>query len=163
MKVYNKEKTQELTEFDLAKGFLQDDKLFVRKEPAKKEVKEQSHEEIIAEYPNGGKDIKIVIDVPYQAAQPAKEIYEDIQIYIPYSESALRRRAANQELTDIIAWFNWYDGQVSQAQRAERTKTIWSANDGDKEYTTLAELDAEANEKQAEIRTLKAELSALEA
>jgi hypothetical protein len=74
------------------------------------------------------------------------------------------------ELTDegkaILRVQNWFDNfyrpQVEQAQRAERTKTAWLATDGEKEYKTLAELDAEANRKQSEIRALKAELSAPE-
>ena len=55
---------------------------------------------------------------------------------------------------EIRQWFKWYDNQVSQAQRAQRTDTEWQANDGVKTYTTLAELDAEANAKQNEIKTL---------
>jgi hypothetical protein len=87
MKVYNQEKTQELAVYDLSKGSLQSGKLFVRREPAKAEVQEQSHGEIVREYPNGGKDVKIVVDIPYRAAQAEQDVYEDIQIYVPYTEN----------------------------------------------------------------------------
>ena len=41
-------------------------------------VKEEGHYEIIAEYPNGGKDVKWVIDVPGQEYQEAYDEYETI-------------------------------------------------------------------------------------
>lgn len=84
-KVYNEEKTMELDRFDLNKGYLNDDKIFVAHHPATVEVQKQSHMEVIAEYPNGGKDIVEVIDVPYSPAQEAWDEYEDIKVYIPYT------------------------------------------------------------------------------
>ena len=41
-------------------------------------VKEEGHYETIAEYPNGGKDVKWVIDVPGQEYQAAYDEYETI-------------------------------------------------------------------------------------
>lgn len=159
MKVYNKDKTKLLLEYDLEKGYLKDEKLFIKKEPAKIEIKEKSHEVVIVQYPNGGKDVEVVIDTPYQPAEPEKEIYEDIKVYIPYTESELQKRMAFKEYNGSLKWFDWYDIQLLQALRAERTNTEWTANDGNKEYKTLEELDLEANNRQEIIRKAKVFLS----
>jgi hypothetical protein len=58
-------------------------------------------------------------------------------------------------VAELQAWFNWYDGQTAQALRAQRTGQPWSASDGVKSYTSIDELDAEANAKQNEIRVLQ--------
>lgn len=57
-KIYNEAKTEQLDNYDCTKGYLVDDKIFKEHHPARKEVLEQSHIEVIAEYPNGGKDVK---------------------------------------------------------------------------------------------------------
>jgi hypothetical protein len=85
MKIYNEQKTQEIFNPDLTRGYLTEDKIFVRIEPAISAVTEQGHYETIAEYPNGGKDVKWIIDVPAVQAKEAVNVYEDIQIYIPYT------------------------------------------------------------------------------
>lgn len=84
-KVYNEAKTEILNNPDLTKGYLVDDKILLVHHPAIEEVLEQSHVEIIAEYPNGGKDVMEVIDVPYSSAKEAWDEYEDIKAYIPYT------------------------------------------------------------------------------
>ena len=83
MKVYNQEKTKELTTYDLQKGYLQKDKLFLRHINA---VEEQGHYETIKEYENGGKDVEWVVDV--QGVKEHDE-FEDIEIYIPYTQKEL--------------------------------------------------------------------------
>lgn len=89
MRVFSEDKIQELKEYDLNKGHLKLDKLFIRHHEAVEEIKEQWHYETIAEYPNGGKDVSKVIDVPYQAPQEAFDEYEDIYVYIPYTYEEL--------------------------------------------------------------------------
>ena len=98
MRVFNKDKTQELKEYDLNKGHLELDKLFIRHHEAVEEIKEQWHYETIAEYPNGGKDVSKVIDVPYQAPQEAFDEYEDIYVYIPYTYEELEELNKPSEL-----------------------------------------------------------------
>jgi hypothetical protein len=71
--------------------------------------------------------------------------------------TADRKREAAAQTAKAEAWFAWYDGQVSQAQRAQRTGMAWAASDGVRTYNTLAELDAEANAKQGQIQTLRAQ------
>ena len=98
MRVFNEDKTQELKEYDLNKGHLKLDKLFIRHHEAAEEIKEQWHYETIAEYPNGGKDVEKIIDVPYQAPQEAFDEYEDIYVYIPYTDEELEELNKPSEL-----------------------------------------------------------------
>lgn len=91
MRIFNENKTIELkqNEVDLTKGYLKDDKLFVVHHEAQEEIAQQSHYETIATYPNGGKDVKEVIDVPYSPAKEAWDEYEDIKVYVEYTQSEL--------------------------------------------------------------------------
>ena len=98
MRVFNEDKTQELKEYDLNKGHLKLDKLFIRHHEAVEEIKEQWHYETIAEYPNGGRDVSKVIDVPYQAPQEEYDEYEDIYVYIPYTYEELEELNKPSEL-----------------------------------------------------------------
>ena len=98
MRVFNEDKTQELKEYDLNKGHLELDKLFIRHHKAVEEIKEQWHYETIAEYPNGGRDVSKVIDVPHQAPQEAFDEYEDIYVYIPYTDEELEKLNKPSEL-----------------------------------------------------------------
>lgn len=54
-------------------------------------VEEQWHYETIAEYPNGGRDVQKVIDVPGVEAKEAWDEEIQIQIYIPYTQEELDR------------------------------------------------------------------------
>lgn len=89
MRIFNEEKTEELANPDTERGYLKQDKLFVAHHEAQEEVKRQSHYEVIAEYPNGGKDLREVIDVEYQPAKESWDEYEDILVYIPYTQAQL--------------------------------------------------------------------------
>lgn len=89
MKVYNADKTQELTEYDLEKGYLKPDKLLIGTVP---EQAEERTEEVI-EYPNGGKEIIPTIVTPYRAAY---DEYEDIQVYIPYTAQEIAQRRISE-------------------------------------------------------------------
>ena len=91
MKIYNQEKNKELQNVDLTKGYLQPDKLFVKHID---KIEEQCHYETIKEYPNGGKDVKKIIDV---IGVPEHDVFEDIQAYILYSEKEL----AEQRISEL--------------------------------------------------------------
>lgn len=54
-------------------------------------VEEKWHYEVVREYPNGGRDIAKVIDVPGVKAQEAWDEEIPIQIYIPYTQEELDR------------------------------------------------------------------------
>lgn len=91
-RIFNAEKTQELSGCDLSKGRICEDRIFIGHHEATEEIAEQSREEIIAEYPSGGRDVKKVIEVPYQPAMEAWDEYEDIYVYIPYTEKELKQK-----------------------------------------------------------------------
>jgi hypothetical protein len=85
-----------LETFDETKGYLKNDSLFVRHHEAISAVEEQGHWETLAEYPNGGKDVDWVIDVPAVEAKEAWDEYEDILRFVPFSvEELAERRVAD--------------------------------------------------------------------
>lgn len=59
-------------------------------------VTEVWHYETVAEYPNGGKDIRKVVVVPGVAAQDAFDEDIPIQIYVPYTQEELDRMDAER-------------------------------------------------------------------
>lgn len=97
MKVYNKEKTEILENYDLEKGYLKADFIEI---PEVEGVEEQGHYETIAEYENGGKDVKWVVDVEGVEYQPARQ--EEIEIYIPYTEEELQHFADENKLNEVL-------------------------------------------------------------
>jgi hypothetical protein len=52
-------------------------------------VAEQSHYETVAEYPNGGKDVKLVVDVAGVQARDAYDEEQPLYTYIPYTAEEL--------------------------------------------------------------------------
>lgn len=95
MKVYNQEKTEQLITYDLTKGYLAPDKLFVQHHEAV-EAKEAVYDRVlIKEYPSGGKEYKMVIVTPATEAKEAWDEYEDIQVYILYTEAELQEQYEN--------------------------------------------------------------------
>lgn len=88
MKIYNESKTQLLQEYDLKKGYLKDDTIVIHYNEIQ-EVKEQGHYQTIKEYPNGGKDVSWIIDIPRVEYQPARDEIEKIKVYIPYTAEQL--------------------------------------------------------------------------
>lgn len=83
---------------DLDLGYLTDEKLFVAHHPAVEYVKEVYHYETVKEYPNGGRDVKKVVDIPGVPAQDAWDEYEDIQRYMLYTPEEYAARHANDNL-----------------------------------------------------------------
>lgn len=94
MDVYNQEKTQILTEYDLTKGYLKDDIITVHYDEVQA-VQEQGHYVTIREYPNGGKDVEWVVDVKGVGYQPARDVQELIKVYVPYDERHFKRMRIN--------------------------------------------------------------------
>lgn len=94
MEIYNQ--SMELIEKpDLSLGYL---KPSTRTEhhDAVEGVTEVWHYETVAEYPNGGKDIRRVVDVPGVQAQAAWDEDIPIQIYVPYTQEELDRMEAER-------------------------------------------------------------------
>lgn len=94
MEIYN-ENMELIENPDLTLGYLKDSTRTVHHE-AVEGVTEVWHYETIAEYPNGGKDIRKVVDVPGVEAQAAWDEEIPIQIYVPYTQEELDRMEAER-------------------------------------------------------------------
>lgn len=73
---------------DLTLGYLKQETQTIHHD-AVEGVEEVSHYETIAEYPNGGKDVKKVVDVPGVAAQDAYDEEVEVQRYVLYTAEEL--------------------------------------------------------------------------
>ena len=94
MEIYN-ERMERIEKPDLSLGALNPGKRTVHHE-AVAGVAEEWHYETVAEYPNGGKDIRKVIDVPGVEARDAWDEEIAIQIYTPYTAEELARMEAER-------------------------------------------------------------------
>ena len=111
----------ELTEdqINLELGYLKPESIISIHHEATKEVKEVGHYETIAEYPNGGKDVKWVIDIPGVEAKEAWDEYEDIQRYVLYTEEELAARDAEKKAKEEEAMLN------AQLRRLAENAVTW--------------------------------------
>ena len=87
MEIYN-ERMERIESPDLTLGYLKASTRTVHHE-AVEAVDEVWHYETVAEYPNGGKDVQRVVDVPGVEAQEAWDEEIEIQIYVPYTQEEL--------------------------------------------------------------------------
>ena len=78
--------------------------------PAIEGVEEVSHYETVAEYPNGGRDVRKVIDTPGVPAKAAWTEQVSIQRYIRYTEEELaaqeeerKKQKAKDQLPETVA------------------------------------------------------------
>ena len=132
MRIFDETKTNELTEYDLEKGYLKPDVLETEI-PEQKAVEEVSHLELIKEYPNGGKDLKKVIDVEGKPYIPAHIETEDIFVYIPYTESELERIAIKQEIEELKANLLATDYKAIKYAEGKYTKEEYAPIDAQRE------------------------------
>ena len=93
----------ELSTPDLTRGYLRDEKLLVRQHGEIQAVAERGHYETVAEYPNGGKDVAWIIDVPGVERVAAWDEYEDIQRYTEYTAEERAKMAATSTQEERIA------------------------------------------------------------
>ena len=136
MKIYNEDKTQVLENIDLELGYLKFDKLLTSEEQQEESHYEEKH------YDNGGVAKYKKIDKPYKPAE-----YEDIQVYILYTEKEL----LNNELNELVTWFDgYYRTQVEQYNRCQRTGAVYDKD--------IVALDKQADETQIRIREIKEQL-----
>ncbi len=92
--IYN-EQMERIENPDLTLGYLRPSTR-TKHHDAVEDVTEVWHYETVAEYPNGGKDIRRVVDVPGVAAQAAWDEVIPIQIYVPYTQEELNRMEAER-------------------------------------------------------------------
>lgn len=122
MRIFDETKTTELESYDPAKGILRADRLFIAHHEAVEEVKEVGHYETIKEYPNGGKDVKWVVDVEGTSAKDAWDEYEDIQVFIPFTEKELAQKEIGK-LKSLLSGTDYQaikfaEGLISEADYA---------------------------------------------
>ena len=94
MEIYNGN-MERIENPDLSLGYLTPGKRTVHHE-AVQGVAEEWHYETVAEYPNGGKDIRRVVDVPGAEAREAWDEEIAIQVYTPYTQEELDRMEAER-------------------------------------------------------------------
>lgn len=78
----------EIANPDLTKGYLKQETQTIHHD-AVAGVEEVSHYETIAEYPNGGKDVRKMVDVPGVEAQEAYDEEVEVQRYVLYTAEEL--------------------------------------------------------------------------
>ena len=113
----NIELTEE--EVNLELGYLKPESIVSVHHEAIEETKEVGHYEVIAEYPNGGKDVAWIIDVPGIEAREAWDEYEDIQRYVLYTEEELTARDAEKKAKEEEAMLN------AQLRRLAANAVTW--------------------------------------
>ena len=113
----NIELTEE--EVNLELGYLRPESIISIHHEAIEEIKEVGHYEVIAEYPNGGKDVAWIIDVPGIEAKEAWDEYEDIQRYILYTEEELAAKKAEKKAKEEEAKLN------AQLRRLAENAVTW--------------------------------------
>lgn len=102
MKIYDENHT-EIDAPDLSLGYLTEERRLVAHHESVEAVKEVGHYEVIAEYPNGGKDAAWIVDEPGAKAQEAWDEFETVQIYHPFTSEELAARNAPTQLDRIEA------------------------------------------------------------
>ena len=100
MEVYNQNKTEILTEYDLTKGYLTTDYID-EIIPEVQAVQEQGHYVTIAEYPNGGKDVEWVVDVAGAEYQHERIEKVPITVYVPFTEEQLKQQQINTKINRL--------------------------------------------------------------
>ena len=61
----------------------------------------------------------------------------------------------DDKIMELLSWFDKYDMQVKQAERASRLGEEANIHINDKVYKSIKELDSEANEKAKELKILR--------
>ena len=120
MRIFNENKTVELTEYDESLGYLKED--FIETDiPEQEAVEKVWHYEVEKKYPNGGKILKEIIDVEGKPYVPAHTEREDILVYIPYTEAELKRMKAEGEISELKAKLRDTDYQAIKYAEGELT------------------------------------------
>lgn len=97
MRIFDTTKSYEIYNPDLERGYLKYDTKLIAHHPAEAFIEEKGHYETIRQYPNGGKDVKWVVDVKGQEAKEAYDELEEIQVYVPFTEKEL----AEKRITEL--------------------------------------------------------------
>ena len=116
MKIIDDKTGLEIQNPDLTQGWLHDETEAVE-HPAQEGVPELSHYETVAEYPNGGKDVRKIID---REGIPARDAWTEqvpIQRYIRYTAEELATKEEERKK------------QEAKDKLPERVDALETAND----------------------------------
>jgi hypothetical protein len=108
MRILN-ENNVEIESPDLNLGYLKNDRIFVKHHDHVATVEEKGHYETVRTYPNGGKDVEWVVDVPGVEACDAWDEYETILRYILYTEDELAAMEAERGAQEDLTPVTWAD------------------------------------------------------
>nr|DAG63963.1 MAG TPA: hypothetical protein [Bacteriophage sp.] len=92
----------EIASPDLTKGYLKQETQTIHHD-AVAGVEEVSHYETIREYPNGGKDVKKVVDVKAVPVQEAYDEEVEVQRYVLYTAEELAAQAEAKKKAEEAA------------------------------------------------------------
>ena len=109
----------EIANPDLTIGYLKPETQTVHHD-AVKAVEEVSHYETIAEYSNGGKDVRKVVDVPGVTAKDAYDEEVEVQRYILYTADELAEQAAAREKAEQEAKLPTTEKRLAALESAMR-------------------------------------------
>jgi len=144
MRIFD-EKENEIFEVDYTKGRTLNVRILVAHHEAVEAVKEQGHYETVAEYPNGGKDVKWVVDVAAVEAKEAWDEFEDILRFIPFTTKELAEQRI-AELKGNLAATDYkilkvVEGAITLAEIAETIKqrAAWRKEINELEVTSGGE------------------------
>lgn len=152
MKVYNEDKTKELIEYDIALGYLKNDKILIKHND---EVKENIVYKTTV-FSNGG--ISKVPDMEKSTfAKEAYDEYEDIQIYVPYTESEIKNRKIAELKAYLDTTWRWKKERFD-AEVQEIALRLPKNNPRILTTQTQTELITDRLEKVAEINRLEGEV-----
>lgn len=115
-------------------------------------VKEVCHYETVAEYPNGGKDIELVVDTPGRPAADAYWETEDILRFVPFTEAEIAAQKLHKATSQLRA------SDVDVLDALEGLLCCTSVTDFIAALTIAGEELKETLDKR---RTLRAEIAAL--
>ena len=115
------ENMQPIVNPDLSLGYLYDGERTVHHK-AVEDVAEKWHWETVTEYPNGGKDVQKVVDVPGIPARPAWDEKVPIKIYHEYTKKEfddMNKPTTDERLTALegkaAQWETAYIQGVNEA------------------------------------------------
>lgn len=102
---------------DLSLGWLEDKTRTIHHDTVQA-VEEVSHYETIAEYPNGGKDVEKVVDVPGVEAKDAWDEKIEVQVYHLYTTEELAAQAEAREKAEQQAKLPTTDERLAALEAA---------------------------------------------
>lgn len=112
---------------DLSLGWLEDTTRTIHHDTVQA-VEEVSHYETIAEYPNGGKDVEKVVDVPGVEAKDAWDEEEHVRVYRLYTAEELAAQEEAKKKAEEAAAAEAKKKATLEAM-PERVDALEAAND----------------------------------